>query len=120
VIELVPVKVELPSTVVTVKRTEATFLRIRDFETEHHPFDPVVHEDDPLAPLLQLPDTTAPGAGKPSRVIVTVTVAFHRVPLLALDPVSETVVAPVGFVTVTVLEAVPVAPSSSVTVRRTV
>jgi hypothetical protein len=76
--EPVPVNAVLPATVVTVKRTDAVLLEICVFETEHRPSAPVVHDDDPDAPLLQVPATTRPGAGCPSRVTVTVTVALQR------------------------------------------
>jgi hypothetical protein len=119
-IELVPVNVELPATVFTVKRTDPTFFLIPDFDTVHCPSDPVIHEAAPVAPLLQVPETDTACTGEPLLVTVIRTFAVHCDPLLVLEPASATLVTAAGGVTVMLDDVLPTAPSSSVTASVTV
>jgi hypothetical protein len=119
-IELVPVNVELPATVFTVKRTDPTFFLIPDFDTVHCPSDPVIHEAAPVAPLLQVPETDTACTGEPLLVTVIRTFAVHCDPLLVLEPASATLVTAADGVTVMLDDVLPMAPSSSWTVSVTV
>jgi hypothetical protein len=114
VIDFVPAKLELPPTEVTVNVTEAVCLRSPDLLTVQ-----VVGEQfpEPDAPLLHAPETVV-ATGEPLLVTVIVTFAVHLDPLFTLDPLRETVTIG-GAETVTFLEVVPEAPSSSETVSVT-
>jgi hypothetical protein len=119
-IELVPVNVELPATVFTVKRTDPTFFLIPDFEIVHSPFEPVTQDAVPVAPFVQVPVTEAACTGEPLLVTVIRTFAVHCEPLLALEPASATLVTAAGGVTVRLDDVLPLAPLSSWTVSVTV
>jgi hypothetical protein len=118
--ELVPSKVELPATVFTVKRTDPTFFLSLDFERVHCPFDPVMHDAGPVAPLLQVPETETACNGEPLLVTVIHTFALHCAPLLVLDPASVTLITAGADVTVMLDDVLPMAASSSWTVSVTV
>jgi hypothetical protein len=76
-LELVPVNVELPATVFTVKRTDPTFFLIPDFDPVHCPFDAVINVDEAVAPLLHVPETDTACTGEPLLVTVIRTFAVH-------------------------------------------
>ena len=119
-IELVPVNVELPATVLTVKRTDPTFFLTPAFEIVHCPFDPVIHDAVPVAPLLQVPETETACTGEPLVVTVIRTFAVHCDPLPVLEPASATLATAAAGVTVMLDDVLPMAPSSSWTVSVTV
>jgi hypothetical protein len=104
-IDLVPSKLELPPTVLTVNVTEFVRFRIPDLLAEHGA-GVVEQLAPPLAPPLHAPETLV-ARGVPLLVTPTVTVAVQVDPLLALDALRETVA---GAETVTLLEELPAAP----------
>ena len=113
VIALVPPKLELPLTVFTVKRTDPTALRISVREIVHCPSDPVEQDPVPVAPLLHVPTTLAPGSGEPLEVRVMRTLAVQRGPVVALEPASATSGWTTAAVTMTTADVPLVAPWSS-------
>ena len=119
-IELVPVNVELPATVFTVKSTDPVLFLIPDFEMVHCPFEPVTQEAVPVAPLDQVPVTETACTGEPFRVSVIRTFAVHCEPLLVLEPASATLITAGAGVTVMLDDVLPMAPLSSWTVSVTV
>jgi len=97
-----------------VNVTELVLVRIPDLVTEHGA-GVVEQLAEPVAPLLHAPATLV-AVAEPSRVTAIVTVAVHFELLPLLEPLSDTVG---NMVIVTLLDVLPEAPASSVTVRVT-